>query len=351
MNNNVKLWKDMTLGLLAILIASFSLHNGNRNLSIFRPDLLVFIIFGFIHSYNIWKIRDEAGIEQPTFALIPYTLLYTSWYIVVLFPYSALATFEWILMLFILAPSINNFIGSKKTNAVINIDNPFDLILPGICLLLIKIITFFYFGNKIWNTIKTNAPLFSKILIILGLIIMVIRLFKFLGTNFAITESKRNSIMHTSGKLIRNFVNMLAGLISLKALIIIGVILSLVSILTVANILSEITSLVSNALETATSTGQNLIIPSMTYWFCQGCVLVYVMYKSINLQSDIKKDLKQKIASQIKVIAPDLPDNVVSELQNELCKGNLHQMLLASSDRAYIRNAISNYKEEVYALD
>ncbi|AAS12045.1 MULTISPECIES: hypothetical protein [Treponema] len=184
--NEKQLYKvcwSLAIGVWFLYLSSaYRSSGGNIKFSILLfPQNMVFIIFGIFQAYNFYEIKkvineeytNHKGFKEPAYIsyirLIADSLIYTSFYTIVLFPISGIGIVEYVIVAIVIFFDFLYKVVPKIKSFEISIGQSPILVLSfGVLLFLIKIIVFYLFPDNIYNELFVGNSTARWLIAIIG---------------------------------------------------------------------------------------------------------------------------------------------------------------------------------------
>lgn len=288
----------LAISFVVFTLSSLYAQNGyiKLNVTLF-PQIVVFVIFGFLHAYNVWTYEISSGRGGGVVMLTGYFFMYSAWYNVILLSESGIGYVEWFIVLLVLGSSFFNQLFSRPLNIPqLNIQRPLVLIFFGIMLFLIKIFLYHLFSDNIYDSaflVNDTARFTVFVFSILGALILLIQLIRFARHKLNIDIPARNSALSLAGRAvhtvfaaIKAFIRLVVTLVSgpyvILILAIAGLLVFGISFFIANKIYHDVLLLVEPVLERLLSTGKNSVYPSIFYYTCQlVCISIILLYSAV----------------------------------------------------------------------
>ena len=288
----------LAISFVVFTLSSLYAQNGyiKLNVTLF-PQIVVFVIFGFLHAYNVWTFEISAGSSGGVGMLTGYFFMYSAWYNVILLSESGIGYVEWFIVLLVLGSSFFNQLFSRPFRMPqLNTQRPLVLIFFGIMLFLIKIFLYHLFSDNIYDStflINDTARFIVFVFSILGAAVLLIQLIRFARHRLNMDIPPKNSALSFAQRAcftvlaaVKAFIRLLGTLVSGPYVILIlavaGLLIFGISFFVANKIYRDVLLLVEPILERLLSTGKNSVYPSIFYYTCQlVCVSIILLYSAV----------------------------------------------------------------------
>lgn len=288
----------LAISFVVFTLSSLYAQNGyiKLNVTLF-PQIVVFVILGFLHAYNVWTFEISSGRPGGVGMLTGYFFMYSAWYNVILLSESGIGYVEWFIVLLVLGSSFFNQLFSRPLNIpYFNTQRPLVLIFFGTMLFLIKIFLYHLFSDNIYDSaflVNDTARFIVFVFSILGALILLIQLVRFARHRLNMDIPPKNSTLSFARRAaltvlaaIKAFIRLVVTLVSgpyvILILAIAGLLVFGISFFIANKIYHDVLLLVEPVLERLLSTGKNSVYPSIFYYTCQlVCISIILLYSAV----------------------------------------------------------------------
>ena len=258
------------------------------------PQNMVFIIFGIFQAYNFYEIKkvineeytNHKGFKEPVYIsyirLIADSLIYTSFYTIVLFPISGIGIIEYLIVAIVIFSDFLYKLFPKRKNFEISIGQSQIAVLSfGVLLFLIKIIVFYFFPDDMYNELFVGNATARWLIAIMGGGAIIL-LFSQLKTRFfGKTKTANKLFAKIIGLLARLLGYVVQTLLSICSPIVLLAIIAVSGIsvlLFIESVKNDIVSLLRPFLQKILTTGENKVHISNLYQVFQMISFVLILF-------------------------------------------------------------------------
>lgn len=269
------------------------------------PQNMVFIIFGIFQAYNFYEIKkvvneeytNHKGFKEPAYIsyirLIADSLIYTSFYSIVLFPISGIGIVEYAIVAIVIFSDFLYKLFPKRKNFEISIGQiPISVLSFGVLLFLIKIFVFYFFPDDMYNEVFVGNATARWLIAIMsgGAIILLLSQLK--TRVFGTTKAASKFFAKIISLLARLFGYVVQTLLSICSPIVLLAIIAVSGIsvfFSIDSIKNDIVNLLKPFLQKILTTGENKVQISNLYQVFQMISFVLILFHQLLSYFNLRK--------------------------------------------------------------